>query len=633
MTLFSNLIDTYDHLVRDENAPDRGTLFFRHVSVQPSLIISLTPGGDFSGVREAAPHKPLLFPCTEASAGRSSGIAPHPLCDNLQYIAGNSAVLSGDLAAGLPEEDREFYDRIFRKMKEGFRAYRDLQEGWLSWLAGSGSGKCPAPEAVHKYVTSHDVIADIASVMDSAKSLLDRAAVISGAAPAERKKFRDEFAAFVKSSVYFEIPDLPEDQQASGAVTADSWNAYCDSLNDKSDLRLCPLTGKYAVPSSAYPRKIRHEADLARLISLGDSTGTAYTGRYAGPDDVTKISEEANQKIHKALSWLMRHNSTHFDTQYAAIWSPGFSGRIPSPLKRREYPPKPKDGEPAGEEDAARYAWPEKWPEEVSPESRICAVMIDSLSKGRVSVAMQEETDAGSYRRNLEKWQDDLKICLASPGSSHIPDIASLIPDLCGNNGGGSFHVLVLRAVLDGGKFPEDLMAKHLRKTMTDAARSDAQLEIRDAAAMIKACEIRNRGRRIGLMLDTELNDRSYLFGRLLAVADNIEGYVNMVTRENAPTAAMRYMRQFSVTPAKVWTKLEGVVIRSQRSLEYRPGTRIFLASRQKLLDEIMSRFDPEDFSSDEPLEPLFLLGYHHQRCSLLQKKEKEEGGQEDGAE
>ena len=37
-----------------------------------------------------------IIPCTESSAGRTSGTTPHPLCDKLQYVAADYAEYGGD---------------------------------------------------------------------------------------------------------------------------------------------------------------------------------------------------------------------------------------------------------------------------------------------------------------------------------------------------------------------------------------------------------------------------------------------------------------------------------------------------------------------------------------------------------
>lgn len=632
MTWISALVSTYDFLRNDSGTPDRGTLFFRYVTVQPAWIVTITSAGEFAGAREAPPKTPLLVPCTETSASRSNGMDAHPLCDNLQYVAGNSAILTKDFFSKLTDDDREFFEDVFRRIKAGSRDYLQKQEDWISWIRESGAEPCPVLDAVHKYVTEHDVIADLASALEPVKFLMDRASRLYETAPAERKKFREEFRAFLKGVVYFECAELPEEKSVSGSFVAGSWNLYCDSLNGKKSLKICPVTGKPAIPAAAYPRKIRFDADLTRLVTMGDLAGLTFRGRYRNPDDLTKISEETSQKIHKSLSWLLRHYATRYGEQYTVIWAPGFPERIPSPLKRRDYPKAGQDGEDPGEEqDRGKYAWPEAWPELLSPDQKICIMAVDSMSKGRLSVAMWEETDAARYRADLQKWFSDLEIFDLGE-YSFIPDISGIISDLSGNNWGGRLHSVILRSVLDGGPFPEDLMRRLVRKVLTESPREDVRYAIRNAAALIKACEIRNKGRRINVMLDTEMRDRSYLFGRLLAVADNLEGYALIKRHDATPTAAMRLMQQFSVMPAATWKNLEISLYRCQKILSVQQDTKRFLVSRQKIMDEILILFSQEDFASDTPLEPLFLLGFHHQRCSLLQKKEDKTSSEENGA-
>lgn len=631
MTWISALADTYDLLLADSETPDRGMLFFRYMTAQPAWIVTVTSAGEFAGAREAPPKTPRLIPCTESSVCRTNGIDAHPVCDNLQYIAGNSAILKKDFFQNLTGDDREFFETVFRKMKAGFRDYLKKQEEWNSWIVSSGEAACPVLDAVHKYVTEHDVIADLASALEPVRDLMDRAARLYETAPAARKKFQEEFRLFLRGLAYFECKDLPEDSGVSGSAAAASWNRFCDSRNGKGSLRLCPVTGKKAVPAAGYPRKIRFDADLTRLISMGDTAGLTFRGKYRNPDDLTKISEDASQKIHKALSWLIRHCSSHFGGQYTMIWAPGSRQRLPSPLKRREYPKTADGGDPAREEqEDGSFAWPEIWPESLSPDQRVCVMAVDSLSKGRLSVAMWEETDAANYREAFQIWTSDLEIC-SLPAGTFFPDISWIISDLCGNAGGGKLHSLVLRAFLDRGPFPEDLMRKLMRKVLTESPREDVRYAVRNAAALIRACEIRNNKRRISVMLDAELRDRSYLFGRLLAVADNLESYVLMKRHEITPTAAMRLMQQFSVMPAATWKNLELSLSRSRRSLEFQPESRGFLVSRENLIDEILSLFSPEDFASDSSLEPVFLLGFHHQRCSLLQKKDDKTSSEGNG--
>ena len=124
------------------------------------------------------------------------------------------------------------------------------------------------------------------------------------------------------------------------------------------------------------------------------------------------------------------------------------------------------------------------------------------------------------------------------------------------------------------------------------------------------------------MALDESRNARDYLYGRLLAIGDRIEGRALGLSKESRDTNAARYMQQFSVRPFNTWTQIE---------LSLTPYL-IRLGGRAKdlkdLLDSVMCKFDPEEFKKDEPLSGEFLLGYHCQRAELKPKPKGEDNSQ-----
>ena len=71
-----------------------------------------------------------LIPCTEESGGRTSGPVPHPLCDKLEYIAGDYVHFTKDVTGS----------SLHQKYLQGL-------SGWCS-----SKYKHPRIEAVYKYV-------------------------------------------------------------------------------------------------------------------------------------------------------------------------------------------------------------------------------------------------------------------------------------------------------------------------------------------------------------------------------------------------------------------------------------------------------------------------------------------------
>ena len=123
------------------------------------------------------------------------------------------------------------------------------------------------------------------------------------------------------------------------------------------------------------------------------------------------------------------------------------------------------------------------------------------------------------------------------------------------------------------------------------------------------------------MALEQERASRDYLFGRLLAVAEDIESYALYAAGEKArETSAARLMQRFADRPASTWRTIE-LSLRPyiSRLRATRPGP---LHKKESLLDEVVTRFEPQDFLTDTPLSGEFLLGYHCQRQALRQREE-----------
>ncbi len=123
--------------------------------------------------------------------------------------------------------------------------------------------------------------------------------------------------------------------------------------------------------------------------------------------------------------------------------------------------------------------------------------------------------------------------------------------------------------------------------------------------------------------LDAKCTDRSYLFGRLLALADRIESHARYIQTgkddtEKRPTNAVRYMTAFSSKPLRTWTlimkQLNPYIQRLDGAIWY-----------QKQIDEIMSLFQYPEEVSDSALNGKYLLGYSLQRRAFFNDNQNEE--------
>jgi CRISPR-associated protein Csd1 len=126
------------------------------------------------------------------------------------------------------------------------------------------------------------------------------------------------------------------------------------------------------------------------------------------------------------------------------------------------------------------------------------------------------------------------------------------------------------------------------------------------------------------MSLDETRTTRDYLYGRLLAIADNIEGLALRVADENRDTNAAQLMQRFADNPFTTWRtlelKLQPYMTRLRSS---RTGA---LTIRKKLLDHVMGLFRVDvhgvsEFADNSKLSGEFLLGFHNQRAGLTPKK------------
>ena len=122
--------------------------------------------------------------------------------------------------------------------------------------------------------------------------------------------------------------------------------------------------------------------------------------------------------------------------------------------------------------------------------------------------------------------------------------------------------------------------------------------------------------------LETNRSDRGYLYGRLLAVADDIESYARYkqgkTKDEVSATNAIRYMTAFAQNPFRTWNILFTQQLNPY--IQQLDGAGWYMG----LIGEIMLLFKPGAFESNAPLDGAYLLGFFAQRQELRKKGKKE---------
>lgn len=120
------------------------------------------------------------------------------------------------------------------------------------------------------------------------------------------------------------------------------------------------------------------------------------------------------------------------------------------------------------------------------------------------------------------------------------------------------------------------------------------------------------------MALDKNCSDRSYLFGRLLAIAEAVEN--STYTDENRrETNAMRMQKAFALRPMATWRLLEEKLGSYYKQLS--PGLRQYY---RKLTQEIVDKLPVSDGGLNQKLDDIYLLGYYHQRAYRTEKSDQQ---------
>ncbi|MNW58929.1 CRISPR-associated protein [compost metagenome] len=184
----------------------------------------------------------------------------------------------------------------------------------------------------------------------------------------------------------------------------------------------------------------------------------------------------------------------------------------------------------------------------------------------------------------------------------------------------------ILPCIVDQRQIPLDIVRSAVQRASNPVGMEEWEWQ----KTLSIACALVNKHyakEGYGLYLKAESTDRSYLFGRLLAVADVLEE--RELNREkkrsgsssHRATNAVRYMNVFSHRPLRTWK----IIYAQIQPYLVRMGDKSFFYN--KLCQEIMGKFELQQFN-DEPLTGLFLMGYYNQRDEMYTSKQAKEAGQ-----
>lgn len=550
-----------------------------HTLTNANIEITLDQAGNFLAARKVEKSEPkILIPVTEQSGGRSSKAAkqqPHPLCDQIKYIAA----------------DENYY---VPKLEE-----------WNNSLHSH-----PFLASILKYLGAQSLIVDLERSVDKIEEgdmICWRVNGFDGEEPACWKN-QHLFQAYI--------------------------DYYCERLSDRTT-GLCMISGEDVPIAVQHPKGIIPINGNAKLVSANDSSGFTYRGRFHEDWQAATVGYAASQKAHNALRWLASEQGARefSGNRIFLCWNPQ-GIQIPRPMRRF----RPADAEPIRLPSDYRQALQNtlmsfhRDRQLKGTESAVLAAF-DAATTGRLALTYYNELSLEIFLKRMEGW--DAHCCWYNgPYGIQAPNLLQIVECAFGTQRGNFLEVddriqrqhlqRLLNCKVSGGAFPSDIVKALVQRASTPQAYETSlwrKIMFTACSALQKYRYDTNRG---GNEMAWELDkrDRSFQYGRLLAVMERGEMDYYSKTEETRQTNAIKFMSEYRQRP---WFVFERV----NRQLHQAYLNRIdpWQAARyERLVGEIVAILGeyPEG-ELNKPLEDTYLMGYELQRNAFFAKKETDE--------
>ncbi len=567
-----------------------------HKLVKAELEITLDDRGHFVNAVSVDKNEPrTIIPVTERSAGRTSTtIAPHPLSDQLCY-----------LAPDYPQKHKEYLEQLRR------------------WEGSAHTH--PKLTAVLRYIEGGTILEDL-------------------------RHFRlikvDEHGAPKKGeeSLVVRWRVLSEGDEDACWKDIRLFQSFIDFYGaaQERDTVYCMISGIEDGAALQHPKGVVPSDSNAKLVSANDESGFTYRGRFQDKDQAVTISYQVSQKAHNALRWLAvnqgvsRIGGADLGRTFLC-WNPQ-GAKLPSfILPGLEMPEENRT--PTQYQQQLRNTL-KGWQDSLPSDATAVITAFDAATSGRLSLTYYNELQGSDFLNRLHQWD---RICcwyhgpfgVQSPSLYQIVNSAFGVPRISKGKAVletdervlGQQIQRLLSCRIDGQQIPSDiihgLMNRCANLQILDRYLRDSLLFT--ACAVVRKYHYDRYKEEWKMALEPEKHDLSYQFGRLLAVLEIIERRTYDQNEGREPNA-MRMQAAFSQRPFHV-----GRLILDQVKKAYypqlKPGSRVFYERLVGQIMEQISRFPEHEWN--RPLGDTYLFGYYLQKNELdsrgMQQKEMEE--------
>ena len=598
MGLLQKAVETYDahqQLVGKSQVDHETLAPICHIVTRADIEITLDETGRFQQARAVDKSEPkILIPATADSGGRTSAPCAHPLCDQLFYLA--------------PYDEKRH------------PLYVEQLERWVE-----SPHSHPMLRPILQYVKAGTILED-----------LSRWGVIhlneKGRPEKEKQLVRwrvvgiegEESACWTNQSLFRSFIDWYQDTQRDDEPMLDMITGEWDALAKQHPKGIIPINGN------------------AKLISANDGSGFTYRGRFLTASQAASVGYVSSQKAHNALRWLVAEQGVAFGGRTFLCWNPQ-GKKTPKPtgvFAKRSKTPVVSPTEYRENLRNTLNSWRSELPE---AKDGVVIAAFDAATTGRLSLTYYNELVGSDFLQRLHDW-DEWCCWPRFPYGIEAPSLRQIVNFAFGTLQNGKFDTkdAVLREQMqrlvacrvDRALLPSDIerslvhRASRLELYGDDKKSNYLRSEILfTACAVIRKYHYDHKKEEWSMSLEAEKRDRSYQYGRLLAVLEKVERDT-YGTDEGREPNAIRMQSVFCQRPLYAASTIEKQLERAYFP-RLRPGSRVFY---KNLIGEIMEMIHESPESEwNRPLKDTYLMGYYLQRSELYKgKKETDTTEQEE---
>lgn len=546
-----------------------------HIITSAQIEIVLDRNGRFIRASAVGKDEPkIIIPVTEESSGRTSGICPHPLCDQIGYISPANA---------------KKYDAYVEQLTDWFQSkYRH-----------------PMLEPILTYVKGKTILSDLS------RSGIENAGE--------------------KDTVRWTVIGLDDGESENCWQNKKLFKAfigYYSAKKDKDDQVLCMITGQTTAQAHQHLKGIISINGNAKLISANDTSNFTYRGRFKTDDQAATVGYEASQKAHNALKWLAADQGVIIGGRTFLCWNPQGKKLPPrQSLRKNVVEKRIVEVENYRKELAETLL---SYKNNFKPTDDAVIAVFDAATTGRLAVTYYNEMPAHDFLDNLAKW--DMSCCFRNNWDGvAAPSLERIINCAFGTERSGKIEadegvvkqnmqrLMICR--VENAKIPYDIVhaiSERTKRPMAYEAKSRDYLQF-TACAVIRKYYLDYKQEEYDMALEKDKNDISYQYGRLLAVLEKAERDTYDSNESRDPNA-IRMQSVFCTRPAQT---AKTVIEQLKKSYLPRltPRNRTYY---DRLIGEIFEKISsyPER-QWNAPLNETYIIGYYLQKNALYTKNKE----------